>query len=427
MKGVYDSMLNKKTVDDLKDLKGKKVLVRCDFNVPLKDGVIQNYNRIDGAIPTIKKLLDQGAKVILCSHLGKPKGEPVPAMSLAPVAPALSERLGVEVKFVDDPKVTGEETKKVAAELKDGEVLLLQNTRYRGEETKYGKDEKADAYAKELADLCEGGVFVNDAFGTAHRAHCSNVGVTKYTKENVVGYLMEKEIKFLGQAVENPVRPFVAILGGAKVSDKLPVIENLLDKVDNVLIGGGMAFTFVKGKEVYKLKEIERYCKTKIVAMPIPSSDDVAQIKAEKVMEEIAHIIDEENLKDMINIIEEQVNQSDYTAMDIAAAFLKQALGQVNLDNDKSSEPDFGDTGAEEGMVRLFINIGKKDRVKPGDVLGAVAGESGMPGKLVGAIDMYDKYTFVEVPREYGREVLEAMKNVKIKGHSINMEPANQK
>ncbi len=246
------TMLNKKTVDDLTNLKGKKVLVRCDFNVPLKDGVIQNYNRIDGAIPTIKKLLDQGARVILCSHLGKPKGEPVPEMSLAPVAPALSERLGVDVKFVNDPKVTGPETQKVAAELKDGEVLLLQNTRYRVEETKYGKDEKADAYAKELADLCEGGVFVNDAFGTAHRAHCSNVGVTKYTKENVVGYLMEKEIKFLGQAVENPVRPFVAILGGAKVSDKINVINNLLDKVDTLIIGGGMAYTFAKaqGQEI---------------------------------------------------------------------------------------------------------------------------------------------------------------------------------
>ncbi len=245
-------MLNKKTVDDLTNLQGKKVLVRCDFNVPLKDGVIQNYNRIDGAIPTIKKLLDQGARVILCSHLGKPKGEPVPEMSLAPVAPALKERLGVEVKFVDDAKVTGEETKKVAAELKDGEVLLLQNTRYRGEETKYGKDEKADQYAKELAELCDCGVFVNDAFGTAHRAHCSNVGVTKYTKENVVGYLMEKEIKFLGQAVENPVRPFVAILGGAKVSDKINVINNLLDKVDTLIIGGGMAYTFAKaqGQEI---------------------------------------------------------------------------------------------------------------------------------------------------------------------------------
>lgn len=244
-------MLNKKTVDDLTGLQGKKVLVRCDFNVPLKDGVIQNYNRIDGAVPTIKKLLDQGAKVILCSHLGKPKGEPVPEMSLAPVAPALKERLGVEVKFVDDPKVTGPETQKAASELKDGEVLLLQNTRYRAEETKYGKDDNAEAYAKELADLCDG-IFVNDAFGTAHRAHCSNVGVTKYTTTNVVGYLMEKEIKFLGQAVENPVRPFVAILGGAKVSDKINVINNLLDKVDTLIIGGGMAYTFAKaqGQEI---------------------------------------------------------------------------------------------------------------------------------------------------------------------------------
>jgi len=244
-------MLNKKTVDDLKDIKGKKVLVRCDFNVPLKDGVIQNYNRIDGAIPTLKKLLDGGAKLILCSHLGKPKGEPVKDLSLAPVAPALSERLGVEVKFVSDPQVTGPETKALADSLKDGEVLLLENTRYRAEETKYGKDEKAEQYAKELTDLCDG-IFVDDAFGTAHRAHCSNVGVTKYCKENVVGYLMEKEIKFLGQAVENPVRPFVAILGGAKVSDKINVINNLLDKVDTLIIGGGMAYTFLKaqGQEI---------------------------------------------------------------------------------------------------------------------------------------------------------------------------------
>ncbi len=246
-------MLNKKTVDDLKDLKGQKVLVRCDFNVPLKDGVIQNYNRIDGAIPTIKKLLDQGAKVILCSHLGKPKGQPLPEMSLAPVAPALSERLGVEVKFVDDPQVTGPETQKVAAELKDGEVLLLQNTRYRVEETKFKDgDEATEKYSKELADLCDDGIFVDDAFGTAHRAHCSNVGVTRFTKVNVVGYLMQKEIKFLGQAVENPVRPFVAILGGAKVSDKINVINNLLDKVDTLIIGGGMAYTFAKaqGQEI---------------------------------------------------------------------------------------------------------------------------------------------------------------------------------
>ena len=245
-------MLNKKTVDDLKDLQGKKVLVRCDFNVPLKEGVIQNYNRIDGAIPTIKKLLDQGAKVILCSHLGKPKGEPVPEMSLAPVAPALSERLGVEVKFVDDPKVTGPETQKVAAELKDGEVLLLQNTRYRVEETKFKDgDAASEAYAKELADLCDG-IFVNDAFGTAHRAHCSNVGVTQYVDTAAVGYLMQKEIDFLGNAVNNPVRPFVAILGGAKVADKLNVISNLLEKCDTLIIGGGMAFTFLKaeGKEI---------------------------------------------------------------------------------------------------------------------------------------------------------------------------------
>ena len=247
-----NAMLNKKTVDDLKDLKGKKVLVRCDFNVPLKDGVIQNYNRIDGAIPTIKKLMDQGARVILCSHLGKPKGEPLPEMSLAPVAPALSERLGVTVKFADDPKVTGPDTQKMAAELQDGEVMLLQNTRYRGEETKYGKDEKAEEYAKELAALCDNGIFVNDAFGTAHRSHCSNVGVSKYAAETVVGYLMEKEIKFLGQAVENPVRPFVAILGGAKVSDKINVINNLLDKVNTLIIGGGMAYTFLKaqGQEI---------------------------------------------------------------------------------------------------------------------------------------------------------------------------------
>ncbi len=245
-------MLNKKTVEDLKDLKGKKVLLRCDFNVPLKEGVIQNYNRIDGALPTIKKLLAGGAKLILCSHLGKPKGEPVKDLSLAPVAPALSERLGLQVKFVSDPQVTGEETVKLAAALQEGEVLLLENTRYRVEETKYGKDENAEKYAKELAALCDNGIFVNDAFGTAHRAHCSNVGVSKYCKENVVGYLMEKEIKFLGEAVENPVRPFVAILGGAKVSDKINVINNLLDKVDTLIIGGGMAYTFAKaqGQEI---------------------------------------------------------------------------------------------------------------------------------------------------------------------------------
>jgi phosphoglycerate kinase len=244
------AMLNKKTVDDLKDISGKKVLVRCDFNVPLKQGVIQNFKRIDGALPTIKKLLEKGAKVILCSHLGKPKGQPLPEMSLAPVVQALSERLGVTVKFVDDPKVTGEETKKIASGLKDGEVLLLQNTRYRVEETKYGKEESAEVYAKELASLCDNQIFVNDAFGTAHRAHCSNVGVTKYTKENVAGYLVEKELKFLGDALNKPVKPFLAILGGAKVSDKINVIENLLNKVDSIIIGGAMAYTFLKAQGI---------------------------------------------------------------------------------------------------------------------------------------------------------------------------------
>ncbi len=239
--------MNKKTVDDLKDIRGKRVLVRCDFNVPLKDGVIQDYNRIDGAIPTIRTLLDGGARVILCSHLGKPKGEPVPEMSLAPVAPALSERLGTQVKFISDPEVTGEETRALAAGLKDGEVLLLENTRYRKEEEKYGKTEEAEGFAKELAALCDG-IFVDDAFGTAHRAHCSNVGVTKYCGVNVVGYLMEKEIRFLGSAVEAPVRPFAAVLGGAKVSDKINVISNLLDKVDTLLVGGGMAYTFLKAQ-----------------------------------------------------------------------------------------------------------------------------------------------------------------------------------
>ena len=297
-------MLNKKTVDDLANLQGKKVLVRCDFNVPLKDGVIQNYNRIDGAIPTIKKLLDQGAKVILCSHLGKPKGEPVPEMSLAPVAPALSERLGVEVKFVNDPKVTGEETRKVAAELKDGEVLLLQNTRYRVEETKYGKDEKADAYAKELADLCEGGVFVNDAFGTAHRAHCSNVGVSELVDTAAVGYLMQKEIDFLGNAVENPVRPFVAILGGAKVADKLNVISNLLEKCDTLIIGGGMAYTFLKaqgneiGKSLVDDSKLD-YCKEMLA-------------KAEKLGKKLLLPVDSATITDFPNPIDAPVEVELY-------------------------------------------------------------------------------------------------------------------
>ncbi|WP_294335494.1 phosphoglycerate kinase [uncultured Clostridium sp.] len=239
-------MLNKKSVDDI-NVKGKRVLVRCDFNVPLKEGKITDENRLVAALPTIKKLIADGGKVILCSHLGKPKGEPKPELSLAPVAVRLSELLGQEVKFAADPEVVGPNAKAAVEAMKDGEVVLLENTRYRAEETKNG-----EAFSKDLASLCD--VYVDDAFGTAHRAHCSNVGVTQYVDTAVVGYLMQKEIDFLGNAVEKPVRPFVAILGGAKVADKLNVISNLLEKCDTLIIGGGMAFTFLKaqGKEIGK-------------------------------------------------------------------------------------------------------------------------------------------------------------------------------
>ena len=226
-------MLNKKSVDDI-NVKGQRVLVRCDFNVPLQDGKITDENRLVAALPTIKKLIADGGKVILCSHLGKPKGEPKPELSLAPVAVRLSELLGQEVKFAADPEVVGPNAKAAVAEMKDGDVVLLENTRYRAEETK-----NEDKFSEDLASLCD--VFVNDAFGTAHRAHCSNV-----VKTAVVGYLMQKEIDFLGNAVNNPERPFVAILGGAKVSSKISVINNLLDKVDTLIIGGGMSYTFSK-------------------------------------------------------------------------------------------------------------------------------------------------------------------------------------
>ena len=241
-------MLNKKSVDDI-NVKGKKVLVRCDFNVPLDaDLNITDENRLVAALPTIKKLIADGGKVILCSHLGKPKGEPKPELSLAPVAKRLTELLGQEVKFAADANVLGDNAKAAVAAMNDGDVILLENTRYRAEETKNG-----EAFSKELASLAD--VFVNDAFGTAHRAHCSNVGVTEFVKGDcVVGYLMQKEIDFLGNAVNNPERPFVAILGGAKVSSKISVIENLLDKVDTLIIGGGMAYTFMAahGEEVGK-------------------------------------------------------------------------------------------------------------------------------------------------------------------------------
>lgn len=237
-------MLNKKSIDDIQ-VKGKRVLVRCDFNVPLQDGRITDEVRLVAALPTLKKLMADGGRLILCSHLGKPKGEPKPELSLAPVAKRLGELLGQNVTFAADPEVVGPNARKAAEALLDGEVMLLENTRYRAEETK-----NKEAFSKDLASLAE--VFVDDAFGTAHRAHCSNVGVTQFLSPCAVGYLMQKEIDFLGNAVDRPKRPFVAILGGSKVSSKISVINNLLDKVDTLIIGGGMAYTFLKaqGQEV---------------------------------------------------------------------------------------------------------------------------------------------------------------------------------
>ena len=250
--------LGKKTIDD-QNYAGKRVLVRCDFNVPMKDGVITNDNRINAALPTIKKLIADGAKVILCSHLGKPKNGPEAKFSLAPVAVRLGEKLGKTVTFADDDAVVGAQAKAAVAAMNNGDVVLLQNTRFRAEETK-----NVDAFSEELASLAD--AYVDDAFGSCHRAHCSTAGVTKYVKDTAVGYLMEKEIKYLGNAVNDPERPFTAILGGAKVADKLSVISNLLEKVDTLIIGGGMAYTFLKaqGMEIGKsLCDNEKldYCK----------------------------------------------------------------------------------------------------------------------------------------------------------------------
>ncbi|MBQ9905820.1 MAG: phosphoglycerate kinase [Oscillospiraceae bacterium] len=256
--------LNKVTVDDIQ-AKGKKILVRCDFNVPLKDGEITNDNRITAALPTIKKLLSEGGKVVLCSHLGKPKNGPEAKFSLAPVAKRLAELLPeTKVVFAADDAVVGENAKAAVAAMKDGEIVLLENTRFRGNEET--KEAEYDGFSKELADLVDGQVFVMDAFGSSHRAHASTVGVARFVKETAVGYLMQKEIQYLGNAVEDPQRPFVAILGGAKVADKLNVISNLLEKCDTLIIGGGMAYTFIKaqGGEIGKsLVDDEKldYCK----------------------------------------------------------------------------------------------------------------------------------------------------------------------
>ena len=291
--------LNKKSVDDI-NVKGLRVLCRCDFNVPLKDGKITDENRLVAALPTIKKLIADGGKVILCSHLGKVKTEEDKlTKTLAPVAVRLSELLGQEVKFVADPEVVGPNARAAVEAMKDGEVILLENTRFRPGETKNG-----DAFSKDLASICD--VFVNDAFGTAHRAHCSNVGVAQLVDTAVVGYLMQKEIDFLGNAVENPVRPFVAILGGAKVADKLNVISNLLEKCDTLIIGGGMAYTFLKaqGYEIgLSLVDDSKldYCKEMME-------------KAEKLGKKLLLPVDAVTIKDFPNPIDAPVEVEVYDA-----------------------------------------------------------------------------------------------------------------
>ncbi|RDY24390.1 phosphoglycerate kinase [Romboutsia maritimum] len=293
------SMLNKKTIEDI-NVCGKKVLLRCDFNVPLKDGIITDENRLNGALPTIKYLIENGAKVILCSHLGKPKGEAKAELSLAPVAKRLSEMLNKEVVFASDDNVVGENAKAAVDNMKNKDVVLLQNTRYRKEETK-----NEENYSKELASLAD--IFVNDAFGTAHRAHCSTVGAGQFLEERACGYLIQKELKFLGEAVAKPVRPFTAILGGAKVSDKIAVINELLEKVDNLIIGGGMAYTFLKAQgysigtslveedKVEYAKEMIQKAKSKGVNLLLP----IDNIVSDKFSAEATPVITEdENIQD---------------------------------------------------------------------------------------------------------------------------------
>ena len=297
------SLLNKKTVDDI-NANGKKVLVRCDFNVPLKDGVITDENRINAALPTIQKLIDDGAKVILCSHLGKPKNGPEAKFSLAPVAARLSEKLGKNVVFAADDAVVGEKAKAAVAAMNNGDVVLLENTRFRAEETKNG-----EAFSKDLASICD--IFVNDAFGAAHRAHCSTVGVASFVEEAAVGYLMGKELKYLGNAVEDPARPFVTILGGAKVADKLNVIENLLNKADTLIIGGGMAYTFLRAQgyttglsivdetKIDYCAEMLKKAEEKGVKILLPVDTVVADHFPDPIDEDIAiTVIDSDNIPD---------------------------------------------------------------------------------------------------------------------------------
>ncbi len=297
---------NKKSLEDIQ-VKGKKVLVRCDFNVPIIEGKITDENRLLGAIPTIKYLVNHNAKVILCSHLGKPKGEPKPELSLSPVAARLSELLNKNIIFAADDDVVGDNAKSAISSMDDGDIVLLQNTRFRKEETK-----NEENYSKELASLCD--LFVNDAFGTAHRAHCSTVGVTEFVEESVCGYLIQKELKFLGEAIEHAKKPFTAILGGSKVSDKINVINNLLEKVDNLLIGGAMAYTFLKAKE-YKMG-ISRVEEDKIdYALEMMNK---AKEKGVKLYLPIDHVVATEFDKNANPVITEDENiQDGYMALDI--------------------------------------------------------------------------------------------------------------
>jgi len=305
-KGDFNMSFNKKSLEDI-NVKGKKVLVRCDFNVPIVEGKITDENRLLGAIPTIEYLVNNNAKVILCSHLGKPKGEPKPELSLSPVAARLSELLNKKIIFAADDNVVGDKAKSTISDMNDGDIVLLQNTRFRKEETK-----NEENYSKELASLCD--LFVNDAFGTAHRAHCSTVGVTEFVKESVCGYLIQKELKFLGEAIENAEKPFTAILGGSKVSDKINVINNLLEKVDNLLIGGAMAYTFLKAKD-YKMG-ISRVEEDKIdYALEMM---DKAKEKGVKLYLPIDHVVATEFDKNANPVITEDENiQDGYMALDI--------------------------------------------------------------------------------------------------------------
>ena len=336
------SKLNKKNVEDLQ-VKGRKVLVRVDFNVPMKDGKITNDNRIQAALPTINKLVENGAKIVLCSHLGKPKNGPEEKFSLKAAAERLAELVNTKVVFAKDDTVVGENAKKAVAEMKDGEIVVLENTRFRGaEETKNG-----EAFSKELADLVDDDVFVMDAFGSAHRAHASTVGVTKFVKETAVGYLMNKEIEFLGNAVENPVRPFVAILGGAKVADKLNVISNLLEKCDTLIIGGGMAYTFLKAKgyEVgTSLVDNEKidYCKEMIE-------------KAEKLGKKLLLPIDTTIAKEFPDPIDAEIEVSVVDADKIPADMMGLDIGPKTMalfaDAAKSAK-----TGVWNGPMGVFEN-----------------------------------------------------------------------